>query len=85
MRHTRADIPVDAERFRSIERGSLKLKLSIANKIEETHRYGVYVVEGNETTTIKPHPVFKMNKFVDLPASKGITVGGKGAAWEATP
>ena len=25
----------------------------------------------------KPHPVFKMNKFVELLESKGITVGGK--------
>jgi hypothetical protein len=31
-------VPVDAERFRAIENESSKLKLSIANKIEETHR-----------------------------------------------
>lgn len=78
-------IPVDAERFRAIERESLKLKLSIANKIEETHHYGVYVIEGNETTKNKPHPVFKMKKFAELLAFKGITVGGKGAMWQATP
>ena len=78
-------IPVDAERFQAIERESLKLKLSIANKIEETHRYRVYVIEGKETTTIKPHPVFKMNRFTNLLASKGITVGGRGAMWQATP
>ncbi len=41
-------VPVDAERFHAIEREALKLKLDIANKIEETHRYGIYVVEGKE-------------------------------------
>jgi hypothetical protein len=38
-------VPVNAERFRAIERESLKLKLSIANKIEKAHGYGVYVIE----------------------------------------
>jgi hypothetical protein len=76
---------VDGERFHAIENESSKLKLSIANKIEETHRYGVYVVEGKETTKTKPHPVFKMNKFAELLASKGITVGNRGAMWQATP
>jgi len=42
-------LPVDSERFRAIERESSKLKLSIANKIEGTHNFGVYVVEGGET------------------------------------
>ena len=78
-------VPLDAERFRAIERESPNLKLSIANKIEETHRYGVYVVEGKETTKTKPHPVFKMNKFAELLASMSITVGNHGAMWQATP
>jgi DNA polymerase-1 len=78
-------VPVDAERFRDIERESLNLKLSIANRIEGTHHYGVYQIQGKETSQTNPHPVFKMNKFADLLASKGITVGGKGAMWQATP
>jgi hypothetical protein len=78
-------LPVDAERFCAIKRESLKLKLSIANKIEEAHGYGVYVIEGKETTATKPHPVFKMNKFVELLKSKGITIGGQGGTWRATP
>jgi len=76
-------VPVDRERFRAIENESSKLKLSIANKIEETHGYGVYVVEGKETTQKKPTPVFKMAKFRELLDSKGIAVGSRGAMWQA--
>jgi hypothetical protein len=76
-------IPVDAARFRAIERESPKLKLNIAEKIESTHHYDVYVVKGKETS--EPHPVFKMNRFAELLTSKGITIGGKGAMWQATP
>ena len=78
-------VPINRERFRAIERDAMKLKLAIARKIEEDHNYGVYVVEGREGLKNKPHPVFKMNKFVEFLESKGITVGGKGCAWESTP
>jgi DNA polymerase family A len=78
-------VPLDAERFHAIERESSSLKLSIAKKIEETHHYGVYVIEGRDTAKNKPHPVFKMSQFIELLTSKGITVGRKGALWQATP
>lgn len=78
-------VPVEAQRFRAIERESSKLKLSIASKIEEMHHYGVYVIEGKETTKKKPTPVFKMAKFRELLNSRDITVGDKGAMWQATP
>jgi hypothetical protein len=78
-------VPVDLERFRLIENESSKLKLSIAKSIEDTHGFGVYTIEGKETTKNKPHPVFKIGKFAELLAARGITVGDRGAMWQATP
>jgi hypothetical protein len=79
----RNGIPVDKPRFEAIAHEAGNLKLSIARQIEDTHKYGVYAFGGKETT--KPYPVFKMKKFVDLLASKGIRVGGRGAEWQSTP
>ena len=78
-------VPVDAERFRAIERDALKLKVNIARQIEGTHNYGVYIIEGKEGAKNPPHPVFKTTKFIEFLQSKGITVGGEGAMWESTP
>jgi DNA polymerase-1 len=74
-------LPVDRERFRAIEREAGNLKLRIAREIEEAHAYGVYVMEGKKTV----RPVFKMKKFIELLASKGIRVGAKRGAWQASP
>jgi hypothetical protein len=78
-------VPIDKERFDAIESQSLKLKLEIAKKIEDDHHYGVYEIEGKETTKKKPQPVFKIKNFATLLESKGITVGKRGCAWRATP
>jgi hypothetical protein len=77
-------IPLNRERFDLIDTQSLKLKLEIAQKIEDAHKYGVYAIEGKETTKKKPQPVFKMKNFAALLESHGITVG-RGCAWRATP
>jgi len=77
-------VPINRERFRIIEREARHLKLAIAKKIEDTHNYGVYVVEGREDLKNKPHAVFKNDKFAAMLESKGITVGKRGA-WKVTP
>jgi DNA polymerase I len=77
-------VPINKERFHTIDRESRHLKLAIANKIEDAHHYGVYAVEGRDDLKTKPHAVFKIDRFADLLASNGITVGKRGA-WRVTP
>jgi hypothetical protein len=75
-------LPVNLNRFRTVEQQSEKLKVNIATTIESTHGYGVYVVEGAEDRKEKPHPVFKTKNFGQLLNSRGIEVG---RSWRATP
>lgn len=77
-------IPVDAERFETIRQNARKLQVHIALEIERTHNFGVYVIEGREDLKTKPHPVFKMKNFVALLDRMGISVGKRGAVWQAT-
>jgi DNA polymerase I len=78
-------IPIDVERFIAIRAHAKKLQILIASTIEAQHNYGVYVIEGKETNKKnKPHAVWKMAKFVELLERNGITVGKKGAIWQAT-
>lgn len=77
-------IPIDVERFNTIKANARKLQVHIAQEIEKTHGFGVYVIEGKEHLKNKPHPVFKMKNFVALLESHGITIGKKGAMWQAT-
>ena len=78
-------IPVDAERFNEIKRNAKKLQIHIAQEIEKQHGFGVYEIEGKEHLKNKPHAVWKMKNFVALLERNGITIGKKGAAWDATP
>jgi len=77
-------LPVDQKRFERVKRETTKLQIHIAREIESKHNYSVYAIEGKETTKNKPHPVFKMNKFADLLAKHGITIGNNGEMWQAT-
>ena len=78
-------LPVDAARFETIKANAKKLQIHIAQEIEHEHNYGVFVIEGKEHLKNKPHPVWKMKNFVALLERNGITIGKRGAAWQATP
>jgi DNA polymerase-1 len=78
-------IPIDADRFGTIKKNAKKLQIHIAQEIEKQHGFGVYEIEGREDLKNKPHAVWKMKNFVALLESHGITIGKRGAAWDATP
>ena len=75
-------LPINKERFEAIRADARKLQLHIVQEIERTHNYGVYVIEGRDDSKNKPHPVFKMDKFVELLERNGIALG---KAWQTTP
>jgi len=78
-------LPIDVECFNTIKRNARKLQIHIAQEIERQHNYGVYEIEGKEHLKNKPHAVWKMKNFVALLERNGITIGKKGAVWQATP
>jgi hypothetical protein len=77
-------LPIDVDRFNTIKVNARKLQVHIAQEIERQHGFGVYEIEGKEHLKNKPHAVFKMKNFVALLESHGITIGKKGAMWQAT-
>lgn len=77
-------LPIDVARFNAIKDNARKLQVHIAMEIERQHNFGVYEIEGKEHLKNKPHPVFKMKNFVALLERNGITVGKRGAMWDAT-
>jgi DNA polymerase I len=77
-------LPVDVGRFETIRQHARELQINIAQEIEKQHNYGVYVIEGKEHLKNKPHPVFKMQNFINLLESHDITIGKRGAMWQAT-
>jgi DNA polymerase family A len=78
-------LPIDTKRFNLIKAHARKLQIHIAQKIEEQNGYRVYEIEGREDLKNKPHAVWKMKNFVALLDRNGITIGKKGAVWQATP
>ncbi len=75
-------LPINKERFEAIRANARSLQLHIVQEIERVHNYGVYVIEGREDLKNKPHPVFKMDKFVELLERNGIALG---KTWQTTP
>lgn len=79
-------LPIDTERFNTIKQNAKKLQIHIAQEIEKQNGFGVFVIEGKETNKKnKPHAVWKMANFVALLEKHGITIGKRGAMWQATP
>jgi len=64
-------IPVNAERYRQIERHRGELQIEIAEKVEQKNQYGVYEIEGTKKNP-RQRAVFKMKSFEELLDRMGI-------------